>query len=41
MPRASRPPPYPGTLAGIQVRAAGRGGEPGQPVGGKAVADEH
>jgi len=37
---ASRPPPYRGALAGIQVRATGGGDQPGQPVGGQAVADE-
>ncbi len=38
--RASRPPAYLGALDGIQVGPAGRGGEPGQPVSGQALADE-
>ena len=37
---APRPPPYPGALTGIQVGPLGGGGEPGQPDGGQAVADE-
>ncbi|HEX3711665.1 MAG TPA: hypothetical protein VHV09_02625, partial [Trebonia sp.] len=42
MPRASRPPPYLGPLAAVPAGlAGGGGGEPGQPAGGQAVADQH